>query len=87
MNAHPQRPMQSLFPWFGAAFALASAGAFFTNEATLGGAFLGVAALFFLFWREARGWAEIPQWKRLLMLGLLLVSAVLLIIAFVGSFG
>ncbi len=32
MNAQPQRPMQSLFPWFGAAFALASAGAFLTSE-------------------------------------------------------
>jgi hypothetical protein len=86
MNAQPQRPMQSLFPWFGAAFALASLGAIFTSEYTLGGAFLGVAALFILFWREARVWVEIPQWKRLLMMGLLLLSAVLLIIAFVASF-
>lgn len=86
MNAQSQRPMQSLFPWFGVAFALAGVGAFLTSEYTLGCAFLGVAALFLLFWRETRAWADVPQWKRLLMMGLLLVSAALLIVSFIASF-
>lgn len=86
MNAQPERPMQSLFPWFTVAFALAAVGSLLTREYTLGGAFVGIAALFFIFWRETRPWADLPRWQRLAMIGLLLVSATLAIIGFAASF-
>lgn len=86
MNAQPERPMQSLFPWFTAAFALAGVGSFLSREYALGGAFLGIAALFFIFWRETRPWADLPRWQRVALMGLIGVSAALAIIGFATSF-
>lgn len=86
MNAQPDRQMQSLFPWFAAAFTLGCVGSLISREYVLGGAFLGIAALFFIFWRQTRPWASLPLWQRVALLALLVVSAALAIVGFIMSF-
>jgi hypothetical protein len=72
---------------FGAAFALAGIGALISGEFAVGGALFSVSAAFLLFVGEARPWADLPRWKRLVTLGLVFVGAVFLVIALITAFG
>lgn len=88
MNPQPQRPSaQSFNPYIGAFFVVAGLTSVFSGSTVIGGAFLCVGAAFLVYWRDSRPWSEIPRWKRLSTLGLLLAGAAFLVAALVTGAG
>lgn len=83
MNSRSRPSAQSFNPYIGAFFVVAGLTAFFTGSMVIGGAFLCVGAAFLVYWRDTRPWVEIPRWKRMATLGLILVGAVFLVTALI----
>ncbi len=81
MNPQSRPSAQSFNPYIGAFFVVAGLTALFTGSMVIGGAFLCVGAAFLVYWRDTRPWAEIPRWKRVTTLGLILVGAAFLVAA------
>lgn len=81
MDSQPRPSAQSFNPYIGAFFVVAGLTALFSGSRVISGAFLCVGAAFLVYWRDTRPWAEIPRWKRMTTLGLILAGAVFLVVA------
>lgn len=87
MQPQPRSSLQTFTPIIGAFFALAAVAAAFTHDFATASAFACVGAAFLLFWRETRSWADLPRWKRMTTLLLILLGAIALVISFIYSPG
>ena len=87
MDSRPQRPAPAFNLIIGTGFALAGVGALISGVPTVSGAMFCVGAAFLVYGTETRPWADLPRWKRLLLLGLIFAGAVFLVIALISAFG